>query len=230
MNVSTAGTDHLLGVSVFDKSTDMEQTTSYSAHAANSIQSVRIFKSDLLERFTHVHPVVPALVWGPVFLFFVIHSVWIWKTGLSALALMAVCGVLTWTFMEYVLHRYVFHFSGKSKASERLVYLFHGIHHDTPNDKSRLVMPPVVSVSLGLVVFTLVRLVLPASMAEPFFAFIILGYLVYDYTHYYVHHARNYGLVGRFLKQHHMSHHFKTPHLRFGVSSPLWDVIFRTHR
>jgi sterol desaturase/sphingolipid hydroxylase (fatty acid hydroxylase superfamily) len=31
------------------------------------------------------------------------------------------------------------------------------------------------------------------------------------------------------IRQHHMAHHFKTPEMRFGVSSPLWDIIFRTN-
>jgi sterol desaturase/sphingolipid hydroxylase (fatty acid hydroxylase superfamily) len=32
----------------------------------------------------------------------------------------------------------------------------------------------------------------------------------------------------KFLKRHHMEHHFKTPDARFGVSTSFWDQVFRT--
>jgi sterol desaturase/sphingolipid hydroxylase (fatty acid hydroxylase superfamily) len=32
------------------------------------------------------------------------------------------------------------------------------------------------------------------------------------------------------LRRHHLQHHFGVPHRKFGVTSPLWDVIFRTTR
>jgi sterol desaturase/sphingolipid hydroxylase (fatty acid hydroxylase superfamily) len=34
--------------------------------------------------------------------------------------------------------------------------------------------------------------------------------------------------VLKYLKRHHMMHHFKTPQARYGVSSPVWDVVFGT--
>jgi sterol desaturase/sphingolipid hydroxylase (fatty acid hydroxylase superfamily) len=33
---------------------------------------------------------------------------------------------------------------------------------------------------------------------------------------------------GKFLKRQHMRHHFKDPDKDYGVSSPLWDIIFST--
>jgi sterol desaturase/sphingolipid hydroxylase (fatty acid hydroxylase superfamily) len=36
------------------------------------------------------------------------------------------------------------------------------------------------------------------------------------------------GRIGRFLRQHHMAHHYTKPDRNFGVSSPLWDLVFRT--
>ena len=32
----------------------------------------------------------------------------------------------------------------------------------------------------------------------------------------------------KFVKRHHMRHHYKEPEARFGVSSPLWDLVFHT--
>ncbi len=34
--------------------------------------------------------------------------------------------------------------------------------------------------------------------------------------------------VWLWLKQYHMRHHYKDDHAGYGVSSPLWDHVFRT--
>ena len=66
-------------------------------------------------------------------------------------------------------------------------FIIHGIHHDHPNDKMRLVMPPSVSIPLAAIFFLGFWLVL-GDAAFPAFGGFMLGYLAYDYTHYYVHH------------------------------------------
>src|SRR3954465_10705768 len=62
----------------------------------------------------------------------------------------------------------------------------------------------------------------------PPFAGFILGYLFYDYTHYYVHHFVPRTDFGKRLREHHMRHHFQDHRYGYGVSSPLWDFVFRT--
>jgi sterol desaturase/sphingolipid hydroxylase (fatty acid hydroxylase superfamily) len=32
----------------------------------------------------------------------------------------------------------------------------------------------------------------------------------------------------KYLKRYHMAHHYKAPDALYGVSSPMWDVVFRT--
>ena len=55
-----------------------------------------------------------------------------------------------------------------------------------------------------------------------------VGYLTYDLTHYATHHFPMRSGIGRYLKRYHMMHHYKTPDQRFGVSSPLWDIVYGT--
>jgi sterol desaturase/sphingolipid hydroxylase (fatty acid hydroxylase superfamily) len=62
----------------------------------------------------------------------------------------------------------------------------------------------------------------------PFFGGFLIGYLFYDMTHYAIHH---FNLHNKFLlkiKNHHIRHHFKDEDRGYGVSSPFWDVVFRT--
>ena len=94
-------------------------------------------------------------------------------------------------------------------------------------------MPPVVSIPLAGLFYGLFYLVGAVLMnsphwVDPLVSGFILGYLVYDLTHYATHHFPMKRGVFKFLRRYHMQHHFKTPNARYGVSSPLWDYIFRT--
>lgn len=200
----------------------------YNARIVKQQKSVRLFQSDFLESLTHVHPIVPALIWLPVvgyFFFGAMQS----SLSVSAVAAWAFFGLLFWTLTEYTLHKYLFHFPAKSTFGKRIIYLFHGIHHDSPNDATRLVMPPVVATVLASIFLGLFWLALGPVLVLPFFAGFMSGYLIYDYIHYSTHHFRPRTVIGRYIKQNHMAHHFAEHHAKWGVSSPLWDFVFGTY-
>jgi sterol desaturase/sphingolipid hydroxylase (fatty acid hydroxylase superfamily) len=198
-------------------------------------EPIRLFQSDFMEFFTHISPLVVLIIWLPV-------SAWLlWRAAINAspavfpsyIPLGVLAGVLLWTFAEYTLHRYVFHFHANSDRMKRVVFLFHGIHHAQPQCKTRLVMPPAVSVPMAFVFYGLFYLVAGLILqapqwVDPLVAGFMLGYLAYDMIHYATHHfPMRWGPL-KYLKRHHMRHHFKTPDQRFGVSSPAWDVVFGT--
>lgn len=135
-------------------------------------------------------------------------------------------GVLFWSFFEYIAHRYVFHWVSKMAGANRFVYTVHGIHHDYPKDKARLIMPPLP----WLIIVAGIHFALRLIMGEYAFGFesgMIFGYLGYIYVHYQVHTNR----PPKFMKKlmiHHALHHYKYPNLAFGVSSTFWDRVFNT--
>ena len=89
-------------------------------------------------------------------------------------------------------------------------------------------MPISVSIPLSLVLFWLFREVL-GSLAWGFFSGFVCGYLIYDMVHYSIHHwTTTKSPVLRWIRHHHMAHHYKDTNKGFGVSSPFWDRIFRT--
>jgi sterol desaturase/sphingolipid hydroxylase (fatty acid hydroxylase superfamily) len=196
-------------------------------------EPIRLFESDVLEFFTHIHPAVVAAIWLPVTLIFLVLALRAPEVGVPGLVLTFALGLVTWTLAEYLLHRFVFHFKPRTAWQERLAFLFHGVHHAQPRSKTRLVMPPAVSVPLGLLFYGLFYAVVGLGMGAPawvapLFAGFAAGYLTYDMTHYATHHARmNWGYF-KLVRRHHMLHHAKTPEKRFGVSSPLWDYVFGT--
>lgn len=205
-----------------------------SHQISTSKEPIRLFKSDFLEFFTHISPVVVLIVWVPVALYFLASAI-LDQSGRNPwiIPLAFFIGVFIWTLTEYVMHRFVFHYPAKGPTQERIFFLFHGVHHAQPMSKTRLVMPPVVSIPLALLFYGLFTLLLGVLLGAwgwiaPLFAGFVAGYITYDIFHYSMHHSKWSRGYWRFLKIYHMNHHFKTPDQRFGVSSPLWDMVFGT--
>lgn len=186
-----------------------------------------LFENRFLDFFSRVHPSVPAILFMPV----VAICVWAgFDRGYGAGAVIGLfaAGLLIWTLTEYWLHRLVFHWQPKFRGGDKLHFIIHGIHHDHPNDPMRLVMPPAVAIPLAALFFWLFTLIFGIPAAYPTFAGFILGYLIYDYTHFYLHHYTPKSATGKRLREVHMRHHFQDHSYGFGVSSPLWDAVFRT--
>ncbi len=189
--------------------------------------SPEMFDSAFLNYFSRVHPAVPAIVFLPV----VVAMEWLGADrglGLGALLLLTLGGVAIWTLTEYWLHRLVFHWEPDNDFGHRMHFIIHGVHHDHPNDKLRLVMPPAVSIPLAALFYGAFFLLFGTPASFPLFAGFIGGYLIYDYTHYYVHHFVPKSDLAKQLREQHMRHHFQDHRYGFGVSSPLWDAVFRT--
>ncbi len=195
---------------------------------------IRLFHSDFLEFFTHVSPLVVILIFLPIILYLLITAAT--PASSAAIAVLApgfLSGVFIWTLAEYTLHRFLFHFKPHNPAQERLSFLFHGVHHAQPQCKTRLVMPPALSIPLAALFYALFVLFFGSLLGAsnwiaPSFAGFLSGYLAYDLTHYATHHfAMRTGYL-KFLKRYHMQHHYKTPNQRYGVTSPLWDMAFGT--
>ncbi len=86
---------------------------------------------------------------------------------------------------------------------------------------------------MAVLFYGLFRLVVGSLLGAPQWVDTLIagfgtGYLAYDLTHYATHHFPMHGGVWKYLKRYHLRHHYKTPNMRFGVSSPLWDVVFKT--
>lgn len=190
-------------------------------------QTCRMFDSDFLEKFSRIHPATPFVVYVPLMSFMLYRSAG--RLDVASIAGLYVLGLVTWTLAEYWLHRLIFHWTKDTPRGRRIHFLLHGVHHDFPNDKDRLVMPLLTSAPLAVIFYTLFYVLLGGvKYAEPVYAGFALGYLCYDGTHYAVHHFKQSSRIGRFLKRHHMLHHHADHDGGFGVSSPLWDIVFRT--
>jgi dihydroceramide fatty acyl 2-hydroxylase len=191
--------------------------------------SPRMFDSDLLDKLSRVHPAVPVVIYVPEIA--VLLGLAISAGGASALGLIGlfVGGYLLWTLSEYWIHRVIFHFEPEEGFGARLHWIIHGVHHDHPNDPLRLVMPPSVSLPLSSLFLVAFWAVLGTPLWYGFGAGFIAGYLIYDMTHYHLHHHKPTTRMGKRLRELHMRHHFQDDTTGFGISAPYWDSAFGTH-
>jgi dihydroceramide fatty acyl 2-hydroxylase len=140
-------------------------------------------------------------------------------------------GFLSWGLIEYGLHRFIFHYDARSRVGRRLLYQAHLAHHENPkastgNFASLCLTAPIAAA------YWLVAWVATGSWPAASYLFIgmAVGYLYYQWLHFQCHHGTSRLRLLRYLRNYHLLHHYKTPGLRFGVTSPLFDLVFGTFR
>jgi sterol desaturase/sphingolipid hydroxylase (fatty acid hydroxylase superfamily) len=186
----------------------------------------RLFRNDYMEMMTKTHPVVIYCMYFPVIVFMLYYGAT--EKGISAgtEALLFAGGALFWSFFEYLMHRYLFHMFVEGERARRFVYTLHGVHHEYPRDKERLFMPPVPSLIVASVIFSIMYFLI-GWYTLSFFPGFLFGYIVYGSMHFAIHAFAPPKFLKALWRNHHL-HHYKAPEKGFGVSSVLWDVIFRT--
>ena len=187
-----------------------------------------MFDNPILNRLSQTH------IATPIIIFFVYAIGLLWYTEVATtiplwtVVLVFFAGTLGFTFMEYAIHRWVYHPPhGASEAYKKATYKMHGLHHDYPKDKRRLAMPPLVAIILATSLLFLFRMVL-GDYAYTYLAGFVVGYAMYLMVHYTVH---IYSPPKNFLRAlwvNHSIHHYSEDEVLFGVSQPLWDYVFGT--
>lgn len=197
-------------------------------YISNSTESVKMFKSNLMESVSKVHFSVPLFIYVPL-IGFLIYNAFAQQISIFYFFIYIIGGFFVWTITEYLLHRFIFHYQPTSKLGLRIHFIFHGVHHDYPKDAKRLVMPPSASIPLAILFYFLFSLFFKnTAYLYTFFSGFLAGYLCYDMVHYAIHHYNFKSSIMKRVKQHHMLHHYSDATKGYGVSSSLWDIIFRS--
>jgi 4-hydroxysphinganine ceramide fatty acyl 2-hydroxylase len=190
-------------------------------------ETVRMFKYDWMERLSHVHPATPFVVYIPVVITALYYAFMQGNLGVLQVLGYFGLGIIIWTLMEYLIHRFFFHIPQTNAVFKAIYFYSHGIHHEAPNDATRLVMPPSASVPLAILFFYVFR-AWGGIYYLPLFAGFITAYMAYDFIHFATHFFNWKAAWFRKVKENHMRHHFLTNKYNFGLSSPLWDYVFFT--
>ncbi|XP_057536525.1 dihydroceramide fatty acyl 2-hydroxylase FAH2-like [Amaranthus tricolor] len=193
-----------------------------------SKEGPRFFANDILEILTRTKWWVIPIVWLPVVCYLVSVSLQRSLTAAQA-ATTLVFGVLIWSLLEYTLHRFLFHVKTQNYWANTLHYVLHGCHHKHPMDALRLVFPPAATAIICVPIWSVIRLLSSPSVAPALFGGLLLGYIMYDTTHYYLHHGQPSIGVPKNLKRYHLNHHFRLHTKGFGITSSVWDHVFGTH-
>jgi len=186
-----------------------------------------LFQNPVIEKLSRTHIAIPIAMFCLVSIGLLIYGSSNTALRWYELVLLFVAGLLTFTLVEYLVHRYLFHMETDTELKEKIQYSFHGVHHEFPKDRDRLAMPPLVSAMLCLVLFFTFRWVL-GDYAYGFLPGFVLGYAAYLFVHFAVHAFQPPRNFLKVLWVNHGIHHYKNNERAFGVSSPLWDFIFRT--
>jgi sterol desaturase/sphingolipid hydroxylase (fatty acid hydroxylase superfamily) len=193
----------------------------------NNKGQAQLFRNQYLEMLTKTHPLV---IWGmylPVIAWMLYYSNAQLEYSVLRIALTFIGDMFFWTFFEYIMHRYIYHFVSESPRMQKFIYTMHGNHHHYPRDRERLFMPPIPSIIMASAIFLLMWLIMRSNVFM-FFPGFILGYLLYGSMHYAIH-AWNppFKWMKPLWRNHHL-HHYKDEHHGFGVSNTFWDRVFGT--
>ncbi len=130
-------------------------------------------------------------------------------------------GLAAWTFIEYLLHRVLFHHAP-------ILSRIHELHHEFPNEL--IGTPAWASLIIGLIAIAMPSYAaLGLDLGTAPTAGLFTGYLWYVFVHYATHHRqpRQDCYLYR-ARMRHMLHHYRSHNGNFGVTTGIWDRIFGT--
>ncbi|WP_268034299.1 sterol desaturase family protein [Algoriphagus sp. PAP.12] len=188
--------------------------------------SAQMFQNPILERISRTHIMIPItmfLVLAGISIYYALKT----SIGIGLGLLILFVGYISFTLVEYLMHKYFFHMEPNTPIKDKLQYSVHGVHHDYPKDKDRLAMPPFVSAAYAAIFYLVFKLIM-GDFAYYFLPGFLIGYASYLGVHYIVHAFNPPKNFLKILWVNHAIHHYKDPDKAFGVSTPLWDMILGT--
>jgi 4-hydroxysphinganine ceramide fatty acyl 2-hydroxylase len=146
--------------------------------------------------------------------------------SIAAIVGAIVLGVMTWSFLEYCIHRWLGH-------DKRLLNNPFGVEHTAHHSQGDYFAPASKKASVAAVFFAVF---LPVAvwvagwvLGTVYVSSAVGFYIYYEVLHRMDHVTEGIGPYGRWARAHHFYHHFHDPRVNHGVTSPIWDVVFRTY-
>lgn len=194
-------------------------------NAESSLKPAVDLKQRLFFRFAH--PWGPTLTFGPLAVLLFALSLDLQARSWFSTGALVLGGVLAWTLIEYVLHRFVFHLVQVKEPWKTIASGLHMAHHRDTELKNLIIAPPLVSLLFSIPIFLiLLAFTWNVGTALMIHSGILVGYIAYEWCHYGAHQYNPKFALTRYLKRYHLQHHFKDPNGTFGVTTPMWDYVF----
>ena len=189
--------------------------------------TAKMFANPTLERISRTHISIPIAMFLGVSTYSLYYGISTTNIGFGFALILILGGFMAFTFVVYLMHRYLYHMVPDTKWKDKLQYSVHGVHHDYPKDKDRLAMPPFISGLYAAILYFLFYLIM-GEYAYYFLPGFLAGYAAYLGVHYIVHAFQPPKNFLKVLWVNHAIHHYKDPDVAFGVSTPIWDYVFGT--
>ena len=159
-------------------------------HYADAPKHGKLFDNRFVEELSKTAWFTVPLVWVPVAIAFWLPYLKSPLFNPAEALVLAAGGLFIWSFVEYSLHRWVFHVDGRLPdhwAALTLHFLLHGVHHKIPLDRYRLVMPPAMLAPLAALVYAFFRVAIPIESGiitteawHGLYGSGLIGYVLYD--------------------------------------------------
>lgn len=187
----------------------------------------KIFKNPILEKLSKTNSYVAITFYIVTAGIMCVYGMKTYEINVGLVVVMVLFGLLVFTLLEYLFHRFVYHSGDDYKDQKNWQYKVHGVHHTYPVQKDLLALPIPLAIVVASAFFFLFYWPL-GHLNFFFFPGFLLGYAGYLFVHFKVHTSRPPNNMLKYLWKHHHIHHYKYENKAFGVSSPFWDLVFNT--
>ena len=181
----------------------------------------------LVKYFASRNPVHLLLFVVPLFVFFLYHAL---AAGPVTLILGIIGGIVYWSFLEYAIHRFLYHIHYPTKLIKYFLGSFHMYHHSDMTDHR------VLNAGFIMVYFVTPTVLSPLMLVTQDLSLLasvgtglVAAHYFYEWVHYTLHYkAHDTGYLN-YIQKYHFHHHDKNPNANFGNTSHVWDVVFGTY-
>ena len=139
-------------------------------------------------------------------------------------------GLIAWTFMEYTIHRFIFHWRPPNRKLRKFIAQLHMVHHGDTHDPEEILVRPQFSLPVSGLIFGFLYWATDVSTASGLLVGIWSGFLYYEAVHYRVHLSKKSNGILQLQRRMHFIHHFIDERSCFGVTSPFWDILLGSFR
>lgn len=168
-------------------------------------------------------------------LFFVVPLVlfWLFRMDFNSISklntfFLILAGFIQWSLLEYLLHRFLFHWRPKNIIVRNAVESIHIYHHRNIKDQEVITSGPVFAIFWSCINFSILNLLtLSLNQSAHIMFGLTIAYYAYEWIHYLVHHKNFNSGPMKYLQDYHLLHHERW-HGNYGQTSPLWDMLLGT--
>lgn len=138
-------------------------------------------------------------------------------------------GLVFWSFVEYAIHRWIYHIDYKIEPIRWFLDGFHRHHHNNLQDYRVLNAGFLLIYPIFILVFGLTLILTSWAFSLYFTLGVLLYYFFYENIHYFIHYKAYESGYMKWIQQYHLYHHYRNWDVNYGNTLAVWDRILGTY-